>query len=312
MTRIPKEILAEYENKKARAKHEYERRRTFVFKESPEIEKLEENIRCLAYELGLHSMGLSPEDYASKKAETKECIDSLKNRQAKLLASMKLPADYIRKVPYACDKCEDTGFIGLNQCICLKQRMMQYEYASSNIDNMESFETFDFNIFQDPNQKKQIKQVYSYAKDFADTVPQITPPNLLLIGAAGLGKTFILNCIAKRCFERGLTVVKIAAYNLINATMKVIKGEEPAFDFYGCDVLLIDDLGTEPQIPNITTETLFSIINERGSNHKPIVIATNKKELDIKNTYDERICSRLLSIKNTAICSLEGNDLRQS
>lgn len=311
MAKIPKIILDELAKKRERARFELERRVLEIYKASPEIEKLEDSMRSLNFELGLHNLNLSSEEYEVKKAETNECIDMMKKKRAKLLKALGLPEDYTTKTPYACHRCEDTGFIELNQCICLKQRIMQHEYASSNIDNSDSFETFDFTIFPDPIQKKQMQQLYSYAKDFADTVPRFSHPNLLLMGATGLGKTFILNCIAKRCLERGLNVVKITAYNLINATLKEINGASPTYDFYNTDVLLIDDLGTEPQIRNITTETLFSIINERGINYKPIVIATNLIESELMEAYDERICSRLLSRKNTAICALEGQDLRQ-
>lgn len=311
MAKIPEAILEEYKQKKQRAEREFERRQAYVFKEAPEIEKIEESMRSLAYELGLAHFSLTPEEYVHKKAATNEIIGMLKKKQEKLLATMGLPADYISRIPYECQKCKDTGLIGLEFCECMKQRIMQYEYASSNIDGRESFEAFDFTIFRNPLQQKQMKALYDYALNYSNALPEFTPPNLLLIGAAGLGKTFLLNCIAKRCFERGLSVVKITAYNLINATIKAFNGEPPLFDFYGCDVLLIDDLGTEPQIPNITTETFFSIINERGISSKPIVIATNKTECQLLETYDERICSRLLSKRNTAICCLEGEDLRQ-
>ena len=115
-------------------------------------------MRSLAYELGLAHFSLTPEEYVHKKAATNEIIGMLKKKQGKLLATMGLPADYISRIPYECQKCEDTGLIGLEFCECMN-KIMQYEYASSNM-TAEVIQTIRF-YDSNPLQQKQMGAVYA-------------------------------------------------------------------------------------------------------------------------------------------------------
>ena len=126
-----------------------------------------------------------------------------------------------------------------------------------------------------------------------------------------MGKTFFLDCIAKRITERGYTALKLTSYALINEVMKGIsKRDVPSFD--EPDLLLIDDLGSEPDIPNITVEHIFSVLNERAELGKSTIVATNLDKNRLFTTYGERIASRLFAERSTTVIDLKGSDLRLS
>ena len=136
----------------------------------------------------------------------------------------------------------------------------------------------------------------------------------MLMGNSGLGKSFLLNCVARRLIERGFSPVKLTAYRLFEAMRGAGFGDEQKareFDrLMGAEILLIDDLGTEPMVRNITVEYLFSLINERTGGGMHTVIATNLSFEDLKNRYTERISSRLLDKNGFEVVGLAGEDLR--
>ena len=78
----------------------------------------------------------------------------------------------------------------------------------------------------------------------------------------------------------------------------------------GCDILLIDDLGTEPMMQNVTREYLFTLLNERQAQQKHTVLATNLNHMDLMNRYGERVLSRLMDGMNMQTLELKGKDLR--
>ena len=149
------------------------------------------------------------------------------------------------------------------------------------------------------------------AEDYADSLPDTKVKNLIFIGMAGLGKSFLLNCIAERVLSRTLEVKKITAYNLSEQLLEGIRrGADAAQGFIKVPLLLIDDLGTEPLINNITLEYFFSILNERRNSQLHTVAATNLSLEKLQTRYGERIFSRLVSADASLIINLTGENLR--
>jgi len=60
-----------------------------------------------------------------------------------------------------------------------------------------------------------------------------------------------------------------------------------------CDVLIIDDLGSESMFKNVTVEYFFHVINERRLANKTTVITSNLTVDEIGIRYGERTASRL-------------------
>jgi DNA replication protein DnaC len=71
--------------------------------------------------------------------------------------------------------------------------------------------------------------------------------------------------------------------------------EEAAEDprrYSSCDLLIIDDLGTE--VTNqFTNSCLYTVLNNRINLGRPTVISTNLSGKDLQSRYAERITSRL-------------------
>ena len=78
-----------------------------------------------------------------------------------------------------------------------------------------------------------------------------------------------------------------------------------------CDLLIIDDLGTE-SLNSMKLSELFTILNTRilnlNSKITKTIISTNLSLQNLFNTYDERIVSRIIG--NYDICYFFGEDIR--
>ena len=149
------------------------------------------------------------------------------------------------------------------------------------------------------------------AKDFVNSFGE-SSRNLFLYGDTGVGKTFLSNCIAKELINRSFSVLYLSAFELFDplAKSKFDKDEDAAEmneHIFDCDLLIIDDLGTE--LPNsFTVSQLFLCINERLVRRKSTIISTNLSLESLVETYSERTFSRITS--NYTILKLTGDDIR--
>lgn len=228
------------------------------------------------------------------------------------------PETYLEPV-YRCPKCRDTGLMGDEvrvQCDCARQFILSL--ADTVGTQEESFEAFDPGVFPETvpegmtiTQREQMKRIRDVCEQYADQFPAQQPKDLLLYGNSGLGKSYLLCCIARRLSERGMDVQLVSAYDVIRRMRDAFFGraDEPE-DFYQTDLLLIDDLGMEPMMENITLEQLFHLINVRRSRRLPMVISTNLTMKDLKARYSERIASRLLDSGLCRVIQIRGADIR--
>ena len=138
--------------------------------------------------------------------------------------------------------------------------------------------------------------------------------NLFFYGTVGTGKTFLTNCIAKECIEQGCSVLYFSAASLFDLlarnTFDYRAREELSAlcaDLYSCDLLVIDDLGTETATA-VTLSHFFTCLNERLLRQKSVIISTNLSLEDCRNRYQDRIFSRIAS--NFEFCKLTGPDIR--
>ena len=308
---IPDFIKSEYEQRRQKNQAALEKRIQAVRKKTVQIDEIENQKLHLAYDLSSFAFSAATDEYQNEKANVEEKLNELTDLEKQILRDNGFSPDYL-DIKYVCNACHDTGYNikDGSMCTCLKNRIMQYNYASSNLNNGECFENYNLNIFKDEKQRHRMSKVYDFALNYAQSLPSPTPLNVLLLGSTGLGKSFTLNCIAHKAVDMGLNVIKITAYNMFDSILEAVKGERPMPDYLSCDLLAIDDLGTEPLLKNITTEKLFHIINEREARNKPIVIASNLSKTDILQRYDERIGSRLLTPKYNTVISLYGDDIR--
>ena len=222
---------------------------------------------------------------------------------------------------YHCPICKDTGFVGEpihEYCSCIKTELARRMYDQANVGE-ETFEHFDLNVFSDAvdpetgRSQRQVMQAFrQYCENYADAFPEVKKRNLLLLGHTGLGKTYMLNCIAARVLERGVSVLRITAYKMLDAMRRYHRGQEDGGleMMLNAEMLIIDDLGTEPMLENITVEYLLTLLNERRSGRLPTLIATNLTPRELQARYTERIFSRMVDRSDTELLHFIGQDVR--
>ena len=252
--------------------------------------------------------------------DIKSSIKELQKKKAELLEENGFASDYTDEI-FSCSVCRDTGFVDGRRCECLKNLIAKHIGANSNLTEFmrsQTFETFDMSLFE--NQKEnggRVMKVMQVVCDSAITFAEnfdINHENLLLLGNAGTGKTFVSSCIANRALERGKTVYYQTAYRLFELFegAKFGKGDEEVHDIvkyvYDVDLLIIDDLGTE-FVTQFTSATLFDIINSRITAGKSTVISTNLNFETLSEMYSQRITSRFMG--EYKILQTLGEDIRK-
>lgn len=307
--RPTQKILTEYAERRARVTAERDERVRAAYSALPRLAEIDDEKKALTLSCGRALLADDP----VRQRECRERIAALNSERAALLAASGMDETFLEPRWY-CPACRDTGFTDaarLTPCECMKRRLMKDAYASSNIKNGESFAGFRTDIFPSPRQKKLTSAARDLLEKYSDAFPENAVCDVLLIGAPGLGKTFLANCVAERVLSRGFDAVKLTAYNLVNAYMLALRDRTAPPDLTSVDLLVIDDLGTEPMIPNITLEYLFSIVNERQSARRATVIATNLSTENLLDRYGERLFSRLTAPSLVNVLILEGEDVRR-
>lgn len=252
--------------------------------------------------------------------EIKNSIKELQRKKAELLKEKGYPTDYVNDI-YSCEICRDTGFVEGKRCVCLKNLISKHIGANSNLTEFmreQTFDKFDMSIFANQGENSQrvlkvMQTVCDTALTFAENF-DVGHDNMLLMGNAGTGKTFVSSCIANRALERGKTVYYQTAFKLfeIFESSKFNREDDEAPGIvkyvYDVDLLIIDDLGTE-FVTQFTSAALFDIINTRITSGKSTIISTNLDFETLSEKYSQRIASRFIG--DYKILQTLGEDIRK-
>lgn len=268
----------------------------------PEVQALRDQLTELAVDFA-GKIVASPEMTEELEKLARSLMDEKEAEIGKKLIENGLPEDYLKLRP-RCPICRDTGVDGDGMCSCLKKIIIDSRFEGSGIDREQSFENFSHELEMEPKDLRAFERIHDYCLSYADAFPNNPQRDLLLIGAPGRGKTFLLNCIGGRVIDRGYSVLRLTAYGLVNSVMESIRNGEPAPDMLVPDLLIIDDLGTEPMINNVTVEALLSAIVMRQECGKPIIVASNKTPEQLVEEYGERIASRLFSPRTGKVITM--------
>ena len=250
-------------------------------------------------------------DGKSAKAERD---DYNKNREliAEMLTAMGVDKSEL-KPKYDCVVCKDTGYIDGKECSCLKREMSLELIRLSGLDiaNMAKFNN-DYSMFDEPN---KVKIIYDKMCKYVDKLNDHVIDTILIMGNTGVGKTHLIECMATHAIDLGYKVKYVSAFNFNQDMLKyhcarLEDKEDLIGDYLKCDILFIDDLGTENRINNVTNEYLYSVLNDRMQNHMSTVITTNLDFGQIQDVYGERIFSRLMHKKQSLKINFAGSDLR--
>ena len=311
----------------AKVKMELERRREEALESAKiRLEELHEccpEIRKIDAELsqtGILVMG----EIAKGGADLDERIENIKLDNMELQAQRKAvlarygyPEDY-SDIKYTCSVCSDTGSVGTKMCRCMKKMLSVEGMKSAGISKLfetQNFDTFSLSYYAfDQRVYNLMKTYFSLCVEYAESFNSKTTENLLFCGNTGLGKTHLSTAIAAEVIEKGYDV----CYNSVQNIMGEFEAErfQRAYNdregssldkYFECDLLIIDDLGTE-SATQFTVSCLYNIVNTRVVSGKPIIINTNLTHEDMRKKYSDRIASRLFG--EFTVLHFQGRDIR--
>ena len=219
------------------------------------------------------------------------------------------------KPNYTCKKCNDTGLIGNKRCTCFNRLLNKYLLDLSGLNkNLPSFDKIDYSIYNDKT-RDNVKIIVKTMQDIVKKYPNISKNMLCIFGKVGVGKTYLSECFVDFAIKNNIYTVYTTAYSLnqdmLSYHLAPINQKGDILDKYiNCDILCLDDLGTENILKNVTIEYLYLILNERSQKGKFTLISTNLTPQQVMDTYDERIFSRLINKDKNITINLEGDDLR--
>lgn len=245
----------------------------------------------------------------------KKQISALSEKRKKLLIEKGFDSDSLEGI-YSCKKCKDEGFLGNKICSCYEKIILEEAYKLSNLEDRiktQNFENSDMRVFSNAD---EMKNIYDKALEFC-TDYNLGKKNLFFIGNPGTGKTFLSSCIAKRFLDNKKSVLYLSAVKLsdILDDSKFKKknsyfeqNTDDYIDFiYSCDLLIIDDLGTEFSLP-YSQSRLFDIIDARMFSQKRTIISTNLGLEDLAEKYSSRFTSRI--VQNYDVLFFNNEDIR--
>ena len=290
-------------------RHELEERRAYVNSHIDGYKELTDAIVNLSMEkarLAVAGEAVSYEDLS-------RTIDDLISQKRALLAGAGLGEDYLDPI-YNCPDCKDTGYIDGSKCHCLRQASVSLLYSNSNIEDYlmgADFSNFSADYYKG-NDLENFKDSLDKAQKFVENF-DAEHGNMLFYGTVGTGKSMMSTCIARNLIDSGHSVIYFSAAGLMDALSKYTfdyKAKETSTihsDITDCDLLIIDDLGTE-MTNNFTITSLFSCMNDRALSHKSTIISTNLSLEDLRERYSDRIFSRITG--GYTLARLTGPDIR--
>ena len=225
-------------------------------------------------------------------------------RERKILTSYYFDEGYLDDTPI-CTHCGGSGYVGANMCECLRELCRQEQKKELTLLNVgrESFDQFRLDYYPDAidpqwnvNIRAVMEKTFRTCQRYAMTFHQESG-NLLFSGDTGLVKTFLSACIARTVADRGFSVVYESAGHLFTKMERAKFDNDPVAreeikKYNACDLLIVDDLGTE--MPSqFVTSALYTLINDRILARKAMIISTNLHTEDITRRYSPQIVSRL-------------------
>ncbi len=313
---IVQRAMARLQSEKEQNEQSSRARIAAIYEKEPRLGEIERELRRTAAHVLAATFRRQGDPVAAMQQLKKENL-ALQQERDWILQAEGLEPDDLTVQPI-CPTCGGTGYVGAVMCECLKELCRQEQKKElTNLFGAESFEKFRLDLYpeQYDNQLKRsprevMNRTYhdtlSYAQNFT-----CTSPSLLFVGATGLGKTYLSACIARTVADRGFSV----SYAPVGQLMAAFENEKfrPQPDtscteeYFSCDLLIIDDLGTE-MTTQFTISALYEILNTRLMGAKPTIVSTNLPLGDLSARYSEQIASRLLGAYR--LYKFYGDDIR--
>lgn len=308
-------VMRYYDELRETHRHALEGRIAEVNQKVPEIAALNDR----AADESLRAARIRIADPAAPIDGYRTRMRDISARRIRLLVQHGYPADYL-EMRYTCPICHDTGLVDGKHCECFKKaaaRLIYGSFSPEGILEIENFSRFSFDYYSDKikdestgrTARELADRAYRAALAFSRAAPA-SGGNLYVYGSAGTGKTFLTHCVAKEAIDRGRTVLYFSSGDFFDAMADAQFGRAPmdgARLITGCEMLIIDDLGTERN-NEFVSSCLFRVVNERLTHRRPTMISTNLTLGDLRDKYSMRVSSRITS--SYRILKLIGDDIR--
>lgn len=261
--------------------------------------------------------------------DLKNALEELKKEN--LATQQNLKAIYIKakinekdlEPKFNCNKCNDKGNVDGKMCDCYKKLVK--EIACNNLNKLSpfklsTFDTFSLRYYNDTiskdetlSERERMKRYFQFCEDYAKDFNEHSK-NILMRGNTGLGKTHLSLAIAREVIENGFGVIYCSTPEILSKLekehfRKTYSDEDSEETLKACDLLILDDLGSEFHT-SFTKNIIYNIINFRLAYHKPTIISTNLEFDELENAYSKRLISRLMG--EYVIMNFVGTDIRQA
>lgn len=304
--------------RRQRARQEAEARREALYAQHPRFRDYDRQLRELAR--GIAVAAISPDGEAESR-RIMEQIQAIQRERRELLEELKLAPDLLEP-RYSCPLCRDTGSVEGKRCRCLEQLLRAEScrgLPAAALDGRCTFQSFDLSYYPDaPDQegrspRRVMSRILQQCRDYADHFGPGSG-SLLFLGRTGLGKTHLSLAIAGQVASQGAGVLYSSIQAVIDRYERVRFDRSPTPDdrefaamATRCDLLIIDDLGSEFST-SFSQSVLYNILNERITAGLPVVLSTNLTLEQLSAAYNERIASRILC--GCTSYSFAGKDIR--
>ena len=290
---------------------ENERRISEINSRIPQIREINDRLSSAGRELISLISAKDGRDISDK-------IEALRNdnlgaqaMSRQLLAANGYPEDYL-DVHYVCPVCHDTGYAGGRYCECFRQlcgKLSAEELNKKTQLGSAGFDTFSLSYYQGDDYRI-MDNILRFSRNYAETFTR-NSGSILMLGRTGLGKTHLSLAIADTVMKKGYSVIYDSAVNILRSIEREHFSREHSTEtidlIMDCDLLILDDLGTEYE-STFYSSTIYNIINTRLNRSKPTIISTNLDFDGIARRYDERVVSRLTSVYTCL--QFSGEDVR--
>ena len=187
-------------------------------------------------------------------------------------------------------------------CSCMKEALTLAGIENSGFGTLieeQRFDNFSLDYYKKNSSNYEImRKNFEFLQNYAQSFDSKSSQSILMMGGTGLGKTHLSSAVAREVIEKGNDVFYTGAIDLFSQfeiqRFKSYNNEpnELIERYFECDLLIIDDLGTEI-INQFSVSTLYNLLNDRLSRRKPTIVSTNLSQDDIKKKYTDRIISRM-------------------
>lgn len=304
-------IMKEYAQTQRRHRLALERKRDQVYAAIPEFHALEQSVP----DMGRTALQLYLAGDTDAAASVREQITAVTARKKALLTEHGFPADYLEPT-YDCPSCKDTGYVDGSKCQCLRRKETAIRYDQSNLAQLFAENNFS-RLREDYYRGESLTAFRTAVKASREFIARFNKDyeNLYFYGTVGTGKSFLSICIAKELMDQGVEVLYFSSASLFDHMADAAFGRGGSTgaqrstndELYGCDCLIIDDLGTE-MTNTFVLSSLFTILNARELARKSTIITTNLSLRELQERYSDRIFSRITT--GFTICKLTGDDIR--